>query len=200
MPTTTSPEKRLLQHPVALFVHLVLLGIVLLFGGLVVAYLSGMQTPGWEDFRLPRSFWLSSLMVVLISWYLRKTIAAFEMESGKLLVQRLLAASFFSLVFIISQWTGWKDLQAQGITLADTPAAGYVYVISGLHALHVGVGIVLLVVAIRRAWKYVADPATALFFFTDNNRKMRLRLLAHYWHTIDYLWLFLFLAFLYRHA
>ncbi len=200
MSASAPSEKRLLQHPVALFVHLVLLGIVLLFGGLVVAYLSGMQTPGWEDFSLPRSFLLSSCMVVLISWYLRKTITAFEQESGKSLMQRLLAASFFSFIFIVSQWTGWKDLQAQGITLEDTPAAGYVYVISGLHALHVGVGIILLVVAISRARKYVTDPATALFFFTDNNRKMRLRLLANYWHTIDYLWLFLFLAFLYRHA
>jgi cytochrome c oxidase subunit 3 len=187
-------------EPAITLVYLVLTGIVILFMGLVAAYLFNGSTAGWETFHLPRVFWLSSIMAVAQSICMRRVQAAFRNDQGLVLIRLLALSICLSLLFVVFQWKGWTTMHAQGQLLAGTPASGYIYVISGLHVVHVLVGIVMLMVAWYRARRYTVDPAMAIYYFTDPVRRRRLALLGNYWHTIDYLWVFLFLVFLYRHA
>lgn len=193
-------RSRLFSEPVWLMIHLVLLGIIILFAGLTAAYLIGPDAGKEAGFRIPRIFWLSSILVLLVSLSMRRVLKAYERDNSSTLSGWLLAATVTALLFVVCQWIGWTGLHQQGITLQDTPAAGYLYVLSGLHVVHVGVGIILLLVSLTKSRRLLQHAATALVYFSDPVRRRRLELLARYWHTIDYLWLFLFLVFLYKHA
>ena len=196
----SNSNKAFLQQPFSLFIHLVLLGIVILFCGLIAAYLFAGNQSVWVDFKLPNVFWLSSVFALGTSWTLKNMLKSYSLESNKDVIRFLFIALSLSLLFLCCQWLGWRTMHNEGLDLSGSPSEAYVYVISGLHALHVVVGVILIFFAIIRSRKYLVDPATSLVFFSDSGKELKLRLLANYWHTIDFLWLFLFFAFLYRHA
>jgi|SRR5688572_31109341 len=90
------------------------------------------------------------------------------------------------IVFIVMQWIGFRQIWASGITLKGSGAAQFLYIIFGLHALHVFGGIVVLLFMFIRAF----------------NRKYRsynavpVEIAATYWHFVDLLWVYLFVFFL----
>lgn len=188
-----------MSDPIWLIIHLVLLGIAVLFGGLVIAYLSS-DSSGWQSFPLPKIFWLSSVVSLGISYSLQQVCRMFQKERAQKMIRFLMSATLLAIVFMYCQYSGWHLLQDSGITMTNTPSASYLYVITGLHALHVVVGIGLLFVALYRAYRSSANPALFLVYNSDPIQERRLGLLRNYWYTIDFLWLFLFLAFLFRHA
>ncbi len=56
------------------------------------------------------------------------------------------------------------------------------YIITGLHAVHVGLGLAVMALVLVLAWRrhYQAGPATSL------------ALAALYWHFVDIIWIFVF--------
>ncbi|MBC8046376.1 MAG: cytochrome c oxidase subunit 3 [Fimbriimonadaceae bacterium] len=196
----SSEQLKFSKNPLVLIVHLLLAGIVILFLGLCYGYLFSLNQDKWEDFRLPKIFWLSSVCVIIISFSLRKCHQFYKKDKPKTILQFMLIALFFAVGFLICQYMGWMQMQKAGFTLADTPSSSYIYILSGLHGLHIIAGIIFLIVAVFRMKKNIQDEVSALLFLSDETKYIRLRLLTHYWHTIDFLWIFLFILFLYQHA
>ena len=56
---------------------------------------------------------------------MRQVLKAYERDNSSILSGWLLAATVTALLFVVCQWIGWTGLHQQGITLQDTPAAGY---------------------------------------------------------------------------
>ncbi|HET8962390.1 MAG TPA: cytochrome c oxidase subunit 3 [Chitinophagales bacterium] len=185
--------------PLSLFLYFVYSGIVMLFIALSLAYLLNDKQQTWQQFQLPQIFWLSTLIVAAISIKMKGQMSWYQAEKFKKLRRGYFFSLILSIAFIICQLIGWEQLQRQGITLKGTPSASYLYVISGLHVLHILVGVVMLMVAVYRSQIYTKDEISRLLFFTDPIRKYRLKLLVDYWHTIDFLWIYLFLVFLFMH-
>jgi cytochrome c oxidase subunit III len=69
------------------------------------------------------------------------------------------------------------------------------YLISGLHALHFVVGIVLIGIAFVKAIIRYYDPVKELLFSTDSTKKLNVELVALYWHFVDALWVAIYLMF-----
>ena len=61
------------------------------------------------------------------------------------------------------------------------------YLITGIHALHIVGGIATIIVALLHAY--------TLPFIVTEKRRIRFQLVVHYWHFVDFLWIYL-LAFL----
>lgn len=185
--------------PLSVFLYLVYFGIVMLFIALSLAYLLNDKQQTWQQFQLPQIFWLSTLIVAAISIKMKGQMRWYQTEKFKKLRSGYFFSFILSIAFIICQLIGWQQLKRQGITLEGTPHAGYLYVISGLHIIHILAGVVMLIVAVYRSHIYTKDEISRLLFFTDPIRKYRLKLLVDYWHTIDFLWIYLFLVFLFMH-
>lgn len=181
-------------------IHLLLAGIVTLFLGICYAYVFSDNQFKWEQFRVPRIFWVSTFCVLMVSFFMQRCLAHYRHDRLPLVRRELIFSLAFAIAFLTCQVTGWQQMQREGLKIADTPSSGYIYVLSGLHALHITVGIVFLITAVIRVSPFLRDPVKSLLYLTDPVRETRLRLLAHYWHTIDFLWVFIFLVFLYQHA
>lgn len=175
------------------------MSIVILFLGLTYAYLARLGSE-WMVFSFPKVFWLSTLFILLVSLFLRKLLTAYDTDNTTLLRRKLLLALISSVLFSVCQYLGWHQLHTQNLHLTTSVSVSYLYILTGLHAAHVGVGVIILIVAYFRVRKHTRNQVNALLYFSDSVRRDRLMLLTHYWHTIDALWVFLFMCFLYNHT
>jgi len=194
-----SGNKLIIREPFTIAIHLLLGGIVVLFLGLTYGYLFQMGEH-WLAFRMPKVFWLSTVTILCVSVFLQQLVKSYDKDNSKLVRRNLLLAFAFACVFIGCQVQGWLFLIDNNIRLGTSPSTSYMYLLTGLHGIHVLVGIIFLTVGIFRAFVNTSDEVKSLIYFSDPMRRTRLRLLRNYWHTIDFLWVFLFLVFLYKHT
>ena len=100
-----------------------------------------------------------------------------------------------SLVFMLAQYLGWRTLFQQQIFINSDNSASYLYLISGLHFAHVIAGLPFLILFLWRAYKDMKEPVSVLVYFSDPEKRLKLRLLTIYWHFLDFLWIYLVLFF-----
>jgi len=95
----------------------------------------------------------------------------------------LIATLMLGLTFLTGQWVAWKQLVAQGYLLtAPDPSSHFFYLITGIHGLHLLLGIVALVAAL-----------VGLFTLKKVEfRQIAVDSVAWYWHTMGIFWIFLF--------
>jgi cytochrome c oxidase subunit 3 len=89
-------------------------------------------------------------------------------------------------LFVVFQWVGFNWMWDHGVRLRGASAGQFLYIIAGLHALHVIGGIVVLIVMFLKAFfgknrSYNATPVDVA---------------ATYWHFVDALWLYLLVFFM----
>ncbi len=96
----------------------------------------------------------------------------------------LAATLALGLLFLLGQLAAWRQLTAQGFAFDRwaTPASYFFYVITGIHAAHLVLGIVALVVCV-----------TALGLFKRvESRQIAVDATAWFWHAMGLAWLVLF--------
>ena len=159
--------------------------IVMMFGSLTSAYIVRHAAGNWLEFRMPDIFFLSTIVILLSSALLHGSYWAFR--NGKESLYRLLlpVALLMGIVFIIMQYQGWNTLYSIGVALDGNPGGSFFYVISGIHAAHVIGGLFAITVAVLHAFTLPYKPT--------ETRRRRFQLVLHYWHFVDFLWLYLFL-------
>jgi len=72
------------------------------------------------------------------------------------------------------------------------------YFISGMHLLHLAVGVALLLWFALKALDKGNDPVKLLLFESDPVNKMKVGLLCTYWHFVDGLWIYIYLFFVFN--
>ena len=93
----------------------------------------------------------------------------------------LMAATMvLGVLFIVLQVLGFQQLWAKGITLQGNVSYSFLYVIVGLHAVHVIGGVVALIVMSLQAFSSRVR----------NYSIVPVELISTYWHFVDILWLY----------
>ena len=187
------------REPFQFMLGLGIFGSVVFFSLLTVVYISRRSAANWVSFQLPIVFWYSTLVILLSSFTLHLANQAFKQE--RFFTYRIQMGTTLTLgvAFITMQLTGWGQLFSQGITLTKSVAGAFVYVLSGLHILHILGGLVFLVVIFAEALRRISYVDSFVYSVNPPNQ-LRIRLVTTYWHFVDVLWLFLFLFLLYHHS
>ena len=84
-------------------------------------------------------------------------------------------------MFLVGQITGWLALFSTGYNFTHKSAA-YLYVISGIHALHILGGLIFLGAFIVKSWRMLNNYAMSVVYFTDPISKSQLTLFGTFWH------------------
>jgi cytochrome c oxidase subunit 3 len=155
--------------------------ILMMFAGLTSAYIVKRNQANWSSFEIPVLFWISTIAIVLSSVTLYLASKAFKerlMGRYRLLMGVTL---LFGVLFIALQFFGFKQLWDQGLTLQGNVAYSFLYVIVGLHALHVIGGVIALLVMSLKAFSAKTRIYSAV----------PVELISTYWHFVDVLWVYL---------
>lgn len=166
-----------------------LLVVLMTFGGLIGAYIV-LATNGaleWKSFELPRQIWISTFLILSSSVTYSLAQKLLKAEKQTKAKHWLLATTVLGAVFIASQIMAWLELVRRGIYIASNPYAGFFYILTMVHALHVLGGICALGYIVLRTWRET-DSEEEL-----TKRKSISFVVGCYWHFMDVLWLFLFL-------
>ena len=189
-------ERNFLIHPSYILMFLLLAGISALFLGFSGAYLYNRIQQGVPPVKLPSLFYFNTLILIASSLVLRWAKRSYLSDNTKNYKLALYITLALTFAFLIAQIFAWNQLQSSEIFINYNNMASYMYLISGLHFLHVVAGIPFLIIFVVNAVRKMKSPVSVLIYFSDLKKKRRLDLFNIYWHFLDGLWIYLVLFFL----
>ncbi|MGB9433777.1 MAG: cytochrome c oxidase subunit 3 [Candidatus Acidiferrum sp.] len=145
-------------------------------------------TTDWGHLVLPSVLYLNTLVLLTSSITLesaRRALAASpfgNIEGTRKASAWVMITLLLGLGFCAGQFHAWQELRAEGIYLATNPNSSFFYLLTFLHALHVLVGILVLVYLAGRLMASHTTFRRSLFANT-----------AIYWHFMGGLWVYLLL-------
>jgi cytochrome c oxidase subunit III len=143
--------------------------------------------------KIPWLFAVNTLVLLASSYTMVQAKKAYLDDQTRSYQSYLLYTIGLTFLFMGLQFKAWSMLFGINIFPETDNSAGYLYVLSGLHFAHVVAGLPFLGLFYWRSKKTMIDPVTVLVYFSDPEKKLRLRLLSIYWHYLDALWVFLVL-------
>jgi cytochrome c oxidase subunit III len=178
-------KKRIHPHKFTLWVAIG--SIIMMFAGLTSAYIVKSEQASWQEVKTPMVFWYSTAAILFSSLTIQMALRSFKQREMNRYRQLMVVTTILGVAFITLQWVGFMELWNSGIKFKGVAGAGqFLYVIFGLHAVHVlGGAIALLVMVIK-----------AFFSQTKTYGSTGLEVMATYWHFVDILWVYLFVFFI----
>lgn len=170
-------------HPLKFVMWMACASIVMMFAGLSSAYIVKRNQANWITFDIPLIFWYSTAIIILSSLTLvlcRRAFINRRMQQYKTL---LFTSMLLGIVFVIFQYIGFRQLWASGLTLQRNVSFSFLYIIVGLHALHVVGGVAGLAIMYLKS----LSPRK------KNYSTLSIDLMNTYWHFVDFLWIYLLL-------
>jgi cytochrome c oxidase subunit III len=155
------------------------------------------QIGDWHPIFLPKILFLNTAILLLSGVTMelarRHIFREFDVLEewlglGRPALRRTLpwlgATLLLGLAFLAGQFVAWKQLTAQGFTFGQhaTPASYFFYLITGLHAAHLLLGVVALIVCLFALSRLKRIEA----------RQIAVDAMAWFWHTMGFAWLLLF--------
>lgn len=150
--------------------------IIMSFAALTSSLLVRQGSGEWSHIVVPSLLYANTAALLLSS---------FTMEMARRALARSVSAWLtitlvLGMAFVCGQYLVWRHLAAQGLYLATNPNSSFLYVFTGVHALHLLGGIAVLVYLLA----HVIGGHNSL-------RRHRLDNTAIYWHFMGGLWLYL---------
>ncbi len=177
------PKKPLAMHPKKFAMWLFVASVGMLFAALTSAYIVRQAEGNWLFFNLPVTlFWTSGIILAssvtmqMAYWAAKKD----RLDRVKYLVA---ATAGLGLIFLIGQVMAWKELVAQNVYFVGNPSGSFLYVLTGLHGLHIVSAMVYLAIVLVSAYR-----------FKIHSRSLaQIEMCTTYWHFLGGLWLYLFI-------
>ncbi|MGC2161923.1 MAG: cytochrome c oxidase subunit 3 [Silvibacterium sp.] len=156
----------------------------------------GDFTNDWRPLAVPPILWLNTAVLLLSSVTMEMArrqlfheIDVMEewLGLGRPAVKRaapwLAATLVLGITFLVGQWVAWEQLVQEGFTfISSDPSSHFFYLITGIHGLHLLLGIFALGAAL-----------VGLFTLKKVEfRQIAVDSVAWYWHAMGLFWIFLF--------
>lgn len=170
------------MHPQKFALWLFLVTVLMIFAALTSAYLVRQADGNWLLFELPGLFYVTTAIILASSATMHWAYVSVKkdnLETAKLAIS---ITTVLGVAFLIGQLMAWSDLVKHSIYLVGNPSGSFVYIISGLHGLHIIGGVIFLAIVLVSLFRYKIHSKNPL----------RIEMCATYWHFLDVLWLYLF--------
>lgn len=166
-----------------------LLVVMMTFGGLISAYIviSTNAVLEWKPFALPVQVWISTVLILTSSITYKIAQNAIDNKNHGKAKNWLLTTVVLGGLFVSSQILSWSELVREGVYLQSNQYAGFFYILTAVHAVHVIGGICLLAYILLRSWNKTLSEDEL------SKRRSIAKSIGFYWHLMDGLWLVLFL-------
>jgi cytochrome c oxidase subunit 3 len=170
--------------------------ISILFLTLTLTYLFSKDVAGnAAPLRIPPVFYVDTVILAVGSAALAMAQRAFRRDDAVSYKAWIYTALLSGMAFLIGQVVGWVVMSNAGFGLTVHRSGSFLYVISGIHALHILGGLAFLTYIYLHAGRGLKEELLAIVYFSDPLPRARLKLAAYYWHFLGMLWLYLLVFF-----
>jgi cytochrome c oxidase subunit III len=157
---------------------------------------TGTLVQDWIPVRLPRLLLINTFVLLLsgVTMELARRQAARdaakvrEAEGSPTLsgadsnLSWLAVTIMLGLAFLAGQWMAWQQLAASGFDLTASASSSFVYLLTGMHGLHLLGGVCALLVA----------GAASLMRRSVASQAVIVDVTGWYWHFMAFLWVYIF--------
>jgi cytochrome c oxidase subunit III len=184
-------KKTLSMHPKKFGLWLFMGSVTMLFAALTSAYIVRQAEGNWMLFDLPRLFWVNTVVILVSSMTMQWAYMSAKRDNLEKVKLALSITTILGVAFLVGQYLAWGQMVNANVYFVNDRASAvsgsFVYVISGLHGLHIVSGVVFLIIVL-----------IATFRFKTHSRNLpQIEMCTTYWHFLDGLWLYLFLFLLF---
>lgn len=171
---------------------IVVLGTVTMtFGAMITVFIVRSEAPlFWGPLQVPKLLWATTAILIASSVFLERARRQLLAEDQPRFFRLAAIATGLGVLFLLGQVTAWFQILRSGIVLAHNPHSWFIFLFSGLHGLHILVGLTGLIVLLVRTYRQPGGP----------KYRMKTRVLTNgvsiFWHYLDFLWLLLFVLLL----
>jgi cytochrome c oxidase subunit 3 len=178
------------MNPKKFSMWLFLISVVMIFASLTSGYIVRKAEGNWVDFELPPIFWLTSAILLVSSVTHHLAFINAKRDNLPQVKGWMVVTTLLGLAFLVTQWYSWVYLVGINVYFSGNNVAGsFLYVLTGLHALHVISAILFVLVVTWQTFRYKVHSKNIL----------SIELCTTYWHFLDALWLYLFVFLLLFH-
>lgn len=182
-------EQPISMHPKKFALWLFMVTVLMVFAALTSAYIVRQAEGNWLEYELPEIFWITSGIVLLGSVSVQAAYFAAKKDNFLGLRIWMVLTVFLGIAFLVGQWYSWVALVDREVFFVGNPAGSFLYVFTGLHAVHLISGVIFLIIVLISTFRYKVHSQAL----------NTLEMATTYWHFLGGLWLYLFLFLLLNH-
>jgi cytochrome c oxidase subunit 3 len=175
--------KQSAMHPKKFALWLFIATVCMLFAAWTSAFLVKRADAGWAEIEMPNQFYINSVIIVISSFSMFWAQWSARRDNLEMVKLALSITTVLGFAFLIGQWIGWTQL----VALKEHFSGGnvshsFIYVLTGIHGLHIVGGLVFLIIVLISTFKYKVH----------SKNMTQIEMCSTYWHFLGVLWLYLF--------
>lgn len=170
------------MHPKKFAMWLFLASVGMLFAAFTSAYIVRQAEGNWVYFELPKLFYYTTFIILLSSVTMQWAYGSAKKDNLDRVKLLVAVTSILGIVFLAGQVLAWGELVRMSVYLVGNPSGSFLYVLTGLHGLHLVSAIIFLLVVLNSTWKYKVH----------SKNLAQMEMCTTYWHFLSGLWLYLF--------
>jgi len=166
----------------------VLAAVLMMFAALSSVYIMSSEEQR-QPVAMPSMFFVSTGLILVSSGTFHKAKRSLQRDRPRSYLRWLLVTLALGIAFLGSQLVAWRELARAGVYFAGHPRSTFFYLATALHGAHLlgGIGLVLYLVyrRVRPGWLLHGEKNVTWH-----------GVVGLYWHTMDGIWVWLFLLLL----
>jgi cytochrome c oxidase subunit 3 len=176
------PKQILSMHPQKFALWLFIVSVMMMFAALTSAYIVKQADNNWLLFDMPDAFVYTSIVIVLSSVTMHWAYLSAKKDNISQAKAAVLSTFVLGIIFLIGQYQSWSELVEMDVYFVGNPAGSFIYVLTGLHGLHLISALIFLFIVFIAVFRYKVH----------SKRLNRIEMCTTYWHFLGGLWLYLY--------
>ncbi|MFL6448909.1 MAG: heme-copper oxidase subunit III [Bryobacteraceae bacterium] len=140
----------------------------------------------WGHLNVPYILWLTTALLLASSFTVERARDRLAGGDQAAFNRIMRLTTGLALLFLAGQVAGWFQLLGSGVKLANNPHSWFLFLFTGLHGIHILIGLVGLGYLLFRTREPVSGPRFQMY------TRVVARGVAIYWHYLDFLWVLMF--------
>ena len=161
--------------------------VTMLFAAFTSAYIVRSAGEDWVPLAAPSLIWANTAILLFSSLTMELGKRAFQSWRPVAFRKWIAVTAVLGALFIAGQVAAWNQLASQGIYLQSHPHSSFFYVLTGVHAVHLLVGVLALFYVLMLATRYQLTPGES----------SSPSVCATYWHFVGGIWVYLIVVLFY---
>lgn len=177
------PKRPVAMHPKKFAMWIFVASVGMLFASLTSAYIVRQAEGNWLFFNLPDLLYWTSGVIIVSSVTMQMAYFAAKKDMLDRVKLLIIITMVLGTLFLAGQVFAWRELVAQSVYFVGNPSGSFLYVLTGLHGLHIVSAIIYLILVLVAAYR-----------FKIHSRSLAMmEMCTTYWHFLGGLWIYLFI-------